>query len=85
MKQLTTIRTFKRDGDTGNSYKMSYNPSRSRVALSKEGPMALNFSEAMAIRPVSSIEEARVVWRDLEAMVLARGFVEDETYTIPAR
>jgi hypothetical protein len=85
MKQLTTIRTFKRDGDTGNWYMMSYNPSRSRVALSKEGPMALNFSEAMAIRPVSSIEEARVVWRELQQAVEARGFVTDKTYTIPAR
>ena len=85
MKQLTTIRTFKRDGDTGNWYMMSYNPSRSRVALSAEGPMALNFSEAIAIRPVSSIEEARVVWREFQERVLNSGFVADKTYTIPAR
>jgi hypothetical protein len=76
-----TIRTFKSDART-NIYKLSYNPLRSRVALTYDGAMALNFSEVIAIRPVSSVEEARVVWRELEAMVLARGFVEDKTYTV---
>jgi CelD/BcsL family acetyltransferase involved in cellulose biosynthesis len=79
---VTTIRTFTRDRDAGNSYKLSYNPSRARVALSAEGPMALGFSELLAVRAAANVEEARAAWRELESLVLARGYVAAKTYTV---